>query len=160
MADKAHVNPYSTGGGGTNFEQKVGTMYLSYLLARQVPYGLDGITKEIRFQQNNSESLDDIVIISDKGGESRKLSLQLKHNMRFTNSDSNFERVIQDCWKTLNNQENFDSNKDRFGVGVGIYQTKIGEVIIPIVNQARAQDLQGFINLFAGQKRFFEFINE
>ena len=97
-SDRSGSNPYSTGGGGTNFEQKIGTMYLSFLLAKQVPYGLDGIPKEIKFQQIHTESLDDLIIISEIGNEERKLSLQLKHNMRFTNSDSNFTDVVKDCW--------------------------------------------------------------
>ena len=160
MTQDTFVNPYSTGGGGINFEQKIGSMYLSFLLARQVPYGLDGITKEIRFQQIHSEPLDDLVILSERGGISRKLSLQLKHNMRFTNSDPNFETTISDCWKTLNDQENFDPNKDRFGIGVGVYQTKIDEVIVPIVNQARAKSFEDFMiskNSFSVDKQ--EFLN-
>ena len=139
-------NPYSTGGGGVSFEQRVGAIYLTSLLAQHVPYGLDGITKEIKFQQIRTESLDDLIIISKIGNTERKLSLQLKHNMRFTASDTNFTNAIQDCWKTLKKENiaKFDPEIDRFGVGIGISQRIVGEHIVPIINIARRNNAQGF----------------
>ena len=44
-------NPFSTGGGGTTFEQLVGASYLVSLLEKDIPRGLDwGIIKDVKFQ--------------------------------------------------------------------------------------------------------------
>lgn len=137
---KTNSNPFSTGGGGTNFEQKVGSIYLVSLLARQVPYGLNGITKEVKFQQIHTEHLDDLVVVVEQDTKESKLSLQLKHNVNFTKSDTNFIEIIADCWKTFKNESafSFDPEIDRFGMGVGVYKPIIGKDILPIRNIARS----------------------
>lgn len=137
-SNKSISNPFSTGGGGTNFEQKVGTMYLVFLLAKLIPYGIKGIIKEVRFQQLHTELLDDLTIITEDEGKKRKLSLQIKHNINFRKSNSDFTRIISDCWRTLKNETigSFDPEIDRFGIGLGVNQQIIGEHIIPIRNLA------------------------
>ena len=37
MSDVPTPNPFSTGGGGTNFEQKVASFYMAYLLLHNRP---------------------------------------------------------------------------------------------------------------------------
>ncbi len=136
-------NPFSTGGGGVTFEQLVGTRYLVSLLAGEIPRGLDwGIIKEVKFQQRWSECLlDDIVITSTDGDKERKLALQVKHNLTFSDSVSNttFARVIEDCWKTFNSSLGwqFNQNVDRLGIGIGIYQTNLDKHFQPLLDWAR-----------------------
>lgn len=133
------TNPFSTGGGGTNFEQKVGTIYLVSLLARHVPYGTKGITKEIRFQQLHTDILDDLIVVTQEGNIERKLSLQIKHKINFTDSDVDFTKIIKDCWLMFTGQgpSTFDLKTDRLGIGLGIYKTDVAEHLIPLLKLAR-----------------------
>jgi hypothetical protein len=51
LSDNRVSNPYSTGGGGTNFEHDVGALYLAALLTEQIPAGVqDGKVKKVQFQ--------------------------------------------------------------------------------------------------------------
>ena len=97
-------NPYSTGGGGVTFEQLVGASYLVSLLVGEIPRGVDwGTIKEVRFQDRwHGCLLDDIVVTSTDGSTERKLALQIKEYLTFSESDPTFTRVMDDCWKTFN----------------------------------------------------------
>ena len=61
------ASPFSTGGGGVDFENLVGAYYLAATLLRSVPRGqAGGIAKEVRFQRAyQGEPLDDLIVISD-----------------------------------------------------------------------------------------------
>jgi hypothetical protein len=137
-------NPFSTGSGGVTFEQLVGASYLVSLLAGDIPIGLDwGVTKEVSFQHRWSGCLlDDIVITSTDSNRERKLALQVKHNLTFSDSASNttFARVIDDCWKTFSSSLGwqFNQDTDRIGIGLGVYQNKIDEHFRPLLEWARA----------------------
>lgn len=142
-ANSALSNPFSTGGGGVTFEQLVGTSYLVSLLAGDIPRGLDwGITKSVLFQHRWSGCLlDDIVITSANGCRERKLALQVKHDLSFSDSVSNttFASVIEDCWKTFSSSLGwqFNQNADRIGIGLGVYQNKIDKHFRPLLEWAR-----------------------
>lgn len=139
-------NPFSTGGGGVTFEKLVGASYLVSLLAGDIPRGLDwGITKEVRFQQRWSGALiDDIVVTSTDKEHERRLALQVKHNLTFSDAPSNatFARVIEDCWGTFTNSSGwkFDSDIDRIGVGIGIFKSKIDNHFKPLLEIARTSE--------------------
>ena len=46
------ASPFSTGGGGSDFERRVGAYYLAMALLRSIPRGQDaGLTREVRFQR-------------------------------------------------------------------------------------------------------------
>lgn len=146
-------NPFSTGGGGVTFEQLVGASYLVSLLAGDIPRGLDwGITKEVKFQQRWSGALiDDVVVTSMGKNHERRLALQIKHDLTFSDAPSNttFARVIEDCWKIFTNSSGwkFDSDIDRIGVGIGIYNSKIASHFKPLLEIARtSKDEDEFIN--------------
>lgn len=136
-------SPFSTGGGGVTFEQLVGASYLVSLLAGDIPRGLDwGIIKTVQFQHRWSGCLlDDVIITSTDGDRERKLALQVKHDLTFSDSVSNtpFARVIEDCWKTLNGSLGwqFNQDTDRVGVGLGVYQNKIDKHFKPLLEWAR-----------------------
>ncbi|MHA1448100.1 MAG: hypothetical protein ACTSP4_01615 [Candidatus Hodarchaeales archaeon] len=146
-------NPFSTGGGGVTFEQLVGASYLATLLTGGIPRGLDqGIVKEVKFQQRwTGFILDDIVITTKVGSTERKLALQVKHDLVFSDAISNktFERVMKDCWETFTGSSgcNFDPEKDRLGIGIGVYQTKIDKYLQSLLDWARvAKDSSEFLS--------------
>lgn len=136
-------NPFVTGEGGATFEQLVGASYLVSVLAADIPRGLDwGIAKEVKLQYRWSGCLlDDIVVTSFDGNTTRKLALQVKHNLTFSDARSNtkFARVIKDCWDTFNNTLGwlFNEQVDRIGIGLGVYQTEIDKHFRPLLELAR-----------------------
>jgi hypothetical protein len=155
VSDPSLSNPFSTGSGGTTFEQLVGASYLVALLAGHIPRGLDwGITKEIRFQQRWSGCLiDDLAVTSTDGTQERRLALQIKHNLSFVHSDQDtFPRVIQDCWDVFTSAFGwqFNPNTDRIGIGVGVYQAKLDEHFRPLLEWARTSQMS---------TEFFEKVN-
>jgi hypothetical protein len=136
-------NPFSTGGGGTTFEQMVGTHYLVSLLASDIPRGLSkGICHKVSFQQRWSDViLDDIVVTSRlSNGSEHKLMLQVKHDITVSLAPSNklFRRVIHDCWETfISRRGDFDPDKDRLGIAVGVYNTRIDKHFQSLLQWAR-----------------------
>ena len=133
-------NPFSTGGGGYQFEYLVGAYYLSTLLTQGTPRGIkNAITKEVGFQRQWEGALiDDIIVKGILDDEERKLALQVKHDLTF-GENNKFETVIEDCWKTFNNdlEYNFNKEKDKVGVGVHSYAKKVDTQLIPLLGLAK-----------------------
>lgn len=136
-------NPFSTGGGGITFEHSVGVTYLVSLLAGDIPRGLDwGITKEVYFQHRWSGNLlDDICVIASNGYADRKLAIQVKHSLTFSNAPSNteFRKVIKECWKTFRGEMGwtFDPQNDRLGIAFGVYSKTLDYDFRPLLDIAR-----------------------
>jgi hypothetical protein len=117
-------NPFSTGGGGDQFEKSVGAYYLVALLAEDIPRGLRrGITKRVRFQQRYTGTiLDDVVVTSeDANGQEFQLEIQIKHDLSFNRTNQLFRRVIDDCWQTFINskERSFGPDRDKLGIAFG-----------------------------------------
>jgi energy-coupling factor transporter ATP-binding protein EcfA2 len=164
LTDKGLSNPYSTSVSGVSFEQLVGTSYLVSLLVGEIPRGVDwGTIKEVRFQHRWSGCLlDDIVVTSTDGDTERKLALQVKKDLTFSNSDPTFTRVMDDCWRTFNSSLGweFDQETDRLGIGIGVYQSNVDKHLRPLLEWARtSKDSDEFLKkvslpkFFSNQKR-------
>ncbi len=144
-------NPFSTSGGGINFEQLVGTTYLVSLLTQEIPRGIDsGICKEVRFQQRWAGCLlDDIVVIANDGTIERKLAIQVKHDLFFSDAPTNdtFAEAINASWKTfIGTFWKFNQDTDRLCIALGISQPKIDKHFRPILEWARtSRDSDEFI---------------
>lgn len=142
--DSALSNPFSTGNGGVKFENLVGTTYLVALLNESIPRGLDlGITNEVSFQQRFSgATVDDIIVSSEDQCVARKLFLQIKHDLVFSDAPSNiiFESVIKDAWYTFTNRfgKVFDIQTDRIGIGIGVYNASVDKDLQRILQWARS----------------------
>lgn len=136
-------NPFSTGGGGTTFEQLVGMYYLISLLAADIPRGLnEGICYRVGFQQRwNDAILDDIVVTTHSSDASEHtLVLQVKHEITISTAASNdlFQRVISDCWETFEGRRGgFNPDIDRLGIAVGVYHSNIDEHLQRLLQWAR-----------------------
>ncbi len=149
-SDTSLSNPFSTGAGGSTFEQLVGASYLVSLLAGHIPRGLEwGVTRQVQFQQRWAGCLiDDVVVVSSDGAQERRLAIQLKHDLGFTRSDEMFARVIKDCWDVFTGSRGwqFDPQVDRIGIGLGVYQTKLDAHFRPLLEWARtAQNASEFL---------------
>ena len=122
------ASPVSTGGGGSDYEKRVGAYYLAATLLGSVPRGLEaGITREVRFQRLfEGEPLDDLVIIADLPIGEAKLALQIKRDLTFGEKNEIFDEVLRACWETFNSP-GFNIGIDRFGIVVALYSKNIDE---------------------------------
>jgi len=135
---KKVASPVSTGGVGSDYENRVGAYYLSALLLQAVPRGQEaGVTKEVRFQRlYEGEPLDDLIIVSDLPVGEAKLALQIKRNLTFGEKDKIFDEVIQACWETFKSSD-FQVDIDRFGMGIGLYSKDIDQHYQSVITWAR-----------------------
>ena len=143
MTDPTLSNPFSTSGAGTHFEYLVGASYLVSLLSGDIPRGLDwGQTTEVRFQQRFAGiPVDDIIVVGSDGANQRILALQIKHDLKFSDSEKNetFQKVICECWKTFSGVYGFefDTEKDRIGIGLGVFNPNLDKHLRPVLELAR-----------------------
>jgi hypothetical protein len=135
---KQLASPFATGGGGDDFQFQVGACYLAGLLLRHVPRGLDaGTLAEVRFQRlYEGVPLDDLVCASNTAIGSSKLALQIKKDLTFGDKDETFTEVMAACWQTYISPR-FDRSNDRFGIVLGVYQTKVDRHFQTVLTWAR-----------------------
>ena len=125
---KKQSNPFSTGGGGVNFETKVQASFAIALITQScVPCLSKNMrAKELKFQNKYAGSnTDDFVLeASDKYGATSKLYAQIKHEITIgasTGSEENsstFSDVIKSAWEDFK-QSKFDRTKDKIALITG-----------------------------------------
>lgn len=100
---KEQSNPFSTGGGGVNFETRIQASFILALLAGISIPGLPVSTKarELKFQAKyDGAKTDDFVVIADNAaGKDSKLFAQIKHAITIGAQDSMFAEVIKSAWE-------------------------------------------------------------
>lgn len=138
LPNKNVASPFSTGGGGGNFERQVGAYYLAGLLLGSIPRGLSsGIIKELRFQRlYEGEPLDDLIITAETADTKVKLALQIKRDLAFGEKDATFDEVIAACWQTFTASE-FNRGVDRFGICLNLYSKNVDEHFQTALSWAR-----------------------
>ena len=118
MGGKGRASPFSTGGGGYEYERKVAAAYLAAMACGEGAPGAAGTITEVKFQQQSAgHLLDDLVVVFDRGGGAHKLSLQVKHGLR-PGASSDFKAVIAECWQMFIGGEGiaFDRSVDLLGI--------------------------------------------
>jgi hypothetical protein len=114
---------FQEGGGGTNFEQYVQSSFLATLIVRgNTPCILEATIEEIALQvKNRGYRTDDLLVIAKSSAGKHKLIVQAKHDLVFSNSESNtvFQDVITAFWDDFNNHSLFDKTKDRLVIVKG-----------------------------------------
>jgi len=138
LPNKNVASPFSTGGGGGNFERQVGGYYLAGLLLGSVPRGLsNGVIKELRFQRlYEGEPLDDLIVTAETGDTKLRLALQIKRDLAFGEKDATFDEVIAACWRTFSASE-FNRGGDRFGICLSLYSKNVDEHFQTALSWAR-----------------------
>ena len=100
---KEQSNPFSTGGGGVNFETRIQASFILALLAGISVPGLPVNTKarELKFQAKyDGSNTDDLVLIADNAeGRDSRLFAQIKHVITIGAQDSVFAEVIKSAWE-------------------------------------------------------------
>jgi hypothetical protein len=160
------ASPYSTGGGGHDFERGVAAYYMAALLSGASPRGVpDGaVLREVRLQTGYAGNLlDDLTVIADLAAGPMTVHMQVKHDIAFTSRDDTFDEVLRDCWATYTT-ESFNDDLDRMVLVVGVAQTRLSQHYQPLLQTVRtssdastffarvrpgqmAQEQRGFIDL-------------
>jgi len=116
-------NPYSTGGGGYQFESHVQAAFVILMLTNgQSPCFPNKIITKIKLQaQGEGFKLDDMVVfLQDRdSNEEHKLLVQIKHTIGITEGDATFAEVIAACWQDFNNPAIFNKTKDKMALITG-----------------------------------------
>ena len=105
----------ATGGIGSTYERATAAVYLAALLTDSAGPGLTGPVRHVGAQQK--AALDDLEIGFDAGhGQTGLLRLQLKHDLKLTDSISNddFAAIVADSWHVLLDRH-FQHGVDRVG---------------------------------------------
>jgi len=114
-------NPFSTGGGGVTFEQRVGAAFVAtFLCGAPCPCFHNNKIESIRFQSKQAgHSTDDLLIktVSAEGAEA-KLLVQIKHRLVATAENSEFKETIERAWSDYSSA-GFDKNDDRIAFITG-----------------------------------------
>jgi hypothetical protein len=90
------ASPYSTGGGGTRFEHRLGTMLLVRLLTSEPLLELGERAPElVAFQQSRATSLDDLVATaSTEAGTSLRLEIAVRRAPKFITSNKKTQELV------------------------------------------------------------------
>lgn len=137
---KQQSNPFSTGGGGVNFETRVQAAFTVLMLSGRLapcipPFPIIKIKLQGHYAGFNT---DDFIVFSkqpETEKEARFLA-QIKHDISITARDTTFAEVIQSTWNDFND-ESFNPNTDALALITGpLSATDINDVR-PILEWAR-----------------------
>ncbi len=109
-------NPFSTGGGGTNFENQVQSAFVVLMLTGGAvpclrPWPIKKIKLQGKYEGYNTD--DFIAFVEEKAsGQKAKLLAQIKHSVAIAEGDKTFSQVIQAAWNDFQNPECFDPQTD------------------------------------------------
>lgn len=121
--EKQLSNPFSTGGGGTNFEVRIQAAYAVIMLS-------GGFAPAIRIRpivkiklQGRYEGYrtDDLIVFAEDptSGTKAKLLAQIKHSISITKADKVFADVIKSMWKDSKDPSLFTYGLDTFALITG-----------------------------------------
>lgn len=116
-------NPFSTGGGGMRFETQVQASFAVMMLAAGFAPCLPcrPIKKIVLQAQWTKRKTDDLIIFTSNpdSTEERRLHVQIKHALSFTEANSTFGEVVQAMWLDFTNAELFTRGKDSLALVTG-----------------------------------------
>lgn len=138
---KEQSNPFSTGGGGVNFETRVQAAFAVALLAGlPVPcLSPNARVQEIRFQSKYNEvHTDDFVIVAaDKNNIDSKLYAQVKHEITISESEnSTFSEVMKSAWADFKSDA-FNQKTDAIALITGPLPRLDVNNTLPVLEWAR-----------------------
>lgn len=138
--NKEISNPFSTGGGGANFENEVHTSFVTLMLAGGFAPSLPPwpIT-EVKLQGKRlGYDIDDAVIIVERpdGEATAKLLCQIKHSIRITQRNPIFGEIIQAAWNDFT-KSGFNAGIDSIALITGPLNRTDIEGVRPLLEWAR-----------------------
>lgn len=121
--NKQLSNPFSTGGGGFNFETRVQASFVTLMLSGGfAPCLPTWPIKKIKLQGKYAGyDIDDAIVFIENPNskEEKKLLCQIKHSIKITGTNKVFAGVIQSAWQNFNNTKVFRKDKDVIALVTG-----------------------------------------
>jgi len=152
MADEAKQisNPFSTGGGGPNFEIQVQASFVALMLTGGfVPCLPCSPISKVKLQGSYAGyNTDDLIVYTANtdGSQERKLLGQVKHSISITSRNIVFKKVMRAAWKDFNNPALFSRGKDVIALITGPLSKTDTEDVRTILEWARySESAQDFI---------------
>lgn len=134
-------NPYSTGGGGANFETRVQASFVVLMLTGGFVSCFPGCPiNQIKLQGKYAGyNTDDFIVFVESPGDrqERKLLGQIRHSVRITKSNVDFGQVIQAAWRDFNNPKLFTKGRDIIALITGPLSTTDTTDVRTILEWAR-----------------------
>jgi hypothetical protein len=137
---KNQSNPFSTGGGGVNFETRVQAAFTTVMLTKSCVPCMDAEMRayEIKFQSKyDGADTDDFVLNAvDHNGCVATLYAQIKHEITITENNAMFAEVIKSGWSDFS-KPNFNVENDVIALITGpLPKTDINNML-PILEWAK-----------------------
>ncbi|HEV7700157.1 MAG TPA: hypothetical protein VGO43_08005 [Pyrinomonadaceae bacterium] len=141
---KAVSSPFSTGSGGSNFENKVQTVFVIMMLAGGTapalpPWPIIQIKLQGRYAGYHT---DDFIVFAKEpdGSRTSKLLAQIKHVAAITESDVAFTETIAAAWSDFNDTSIFDAAFDQLALITGPLSASDSESARTILEWARTSE--------------------
>lgn len=138
---KNQSNPFSTGGGGSNFETRVQAAFVVLMLTKGAAPCLPPwpITKMKLQGRDAGFNTDDFVVFVEGSKEQQKAKLlaQVKHDISITEKNETFGEVIQAAWNDFNDSSLFEVGIDVLALITGPLSATDTNHVRPLLEWAR-----------------------
>lgn len=147
---KEQSNPFSTGGGGVVFENKIQAIFTLALLADApipgLPHAARATSLKLQAKYEGVNTDDLVVEAVDNAGTTCRLYGQVKHEIKIGSSeDSTFSEVMASAWKDFSGQR-FNQETDCIALIVGVLPKNDVNNTLPVLEWARySSDAAEFI---------------
>lgn len=143
-------NPYSTGGGGPHFENRVQASFIVLMLTGGfVPCLPTWPISKIKLQgKYQNFDTDDLIVYAKQpiSNNKAKLIAQIKHKVTFTKKNTELSEVIQAAWNDFNNKDIFTEGTDIIALITGPLSTTDTDDVRNLLRQAEhAEDGPDFL---------------
>lgn len=145
-------SPFSTGGGGGQFEAHVQAFFVVLMLTGGFApcllpcWPISKIKLQGKFAGYDT---DDLIVFVEKAGsnQKRKILGQIKHSISITKNDKVFGEVIQAAWNDFNNSSLFTRGKDTIALITGqLSATDVNDVRTILEWARQSENADEFIN--------------
>ena len=157
---KKSSNPYSTGGGGFRFEQKVQAYFVVlYLIGGIFPIfkRADCFKIVLQARRKGIQTDDLVVYFKDDKQLETKILIQVKHKLTFTESDDPTGEALTQAWIDFHNHAIFNPSTDRIAFVTGELPSALIDHVKTLFEWARcSENEQDFMEHFlenAGEKK-------
>ncbi len=140
-------NPFSTGGGGVNFQNKVQASFVVLMLTGGfAPCFPDCVINKIQLQGRHSgHNTDDLIVFTERQGDGqrKKLLCNVKRSISITKKNPIFRQVIQDAWNDFINPKILKRGQDSIALVTGPLSATDTVDVREILDWARACENSG-----------------
>jgi hypothetical protein len=142
FSPKQLSNPFSTGGGGFTFENRVQAAFVALMLSNGacpcLAYCWPIVEVVLQPHYLGYETDDTLVKTrNDNTGASSRLLAQVKHSISFTKKDRQMPAVIGAAWRDFNNKDRFNPDCDAIALITGSISKTDGESVCRLLEFAR-----------------------